>query len=88
MALHRKKVSFSSKIVIASVAAILSYTVVMVLLAVYNIQNKTNTWPPAELTALWFAFWTVELVNLTSIKKCKIKNKYEKEDDSDDGEAS
>lgn len=75
---------FSSKIVIASVLAVTSYTAVMVILAVYNIQSHANVWPPAELTALWFGFWTVELVSLASISKAKIKNKYEKEDSGDE----
>lgn len=84
MALHRKRVAFSTKIVIASVSAVILYTVVMVWLVLVNIANESDVWPPAELTALWFAFWTVELVMLASIKKDKIRNKYERNDDEDD----
>ena len=71
---------FSSKLVLVSATAIFIYTAVMIFLAIYNIQNKTNTWPPSELTALWFAFWTVELVSLATIKVSKVRNKYEKEE--------
>jgi hypothetical protein len=78
---------FASKIVAASVTATSIYTAVMLWLAVYNIDHATNTWPPIELTTLFFAFWTVEIVMLASIRKSKIKNKYEKEDDDDKGRA-
>jgi hypothetical protein len=74
---------FSSKIVIAAVTAVVIYTTVMVWLVLVNISSKSNVWPPAELTALWFAFWTVELVMLASIKKDKIKNKYERGDEDE-----
>ena len=74
------KTRFSNKLVVVSATAIFLYTAMMFVLAVYNIQNKTNTWPPAELTALWYGFWTVELVSLTTIKVSKIRNKYEKEE--------
>lgn len=75
--------SFTNKIVVSSVVAVTVYTATMVALVIYNIDNHANVWPPAELTALWFAFWTVEIVMLASIRKTKIKNKYER-DDSDE----
>lgn len=78
---HKRKMQFSSKIVVASVTAITAYTMVMVWLVLVNVANGSDIWPPPELTALWFAFWTVELVMLASIKKDKIKNKYERDDD-------
>lgn len=74
---------FSSKIVIAAVTAVVTYTTLMVWLALVNIANESDIWPPAELTALWFAFWTIELVMLASIKKDKIKNKYERDDEDE-----
>lgn len=83
----RRRVRFSTKMVVASTVAVVAYTAVMVWLVLLNIANGSDVWPPPELTALWFAFWTVELVSLASIKKDKIRNKYEREDD-DDGEGS
>lgn len=80
----KPKMQFSSKIVIASVLAVVIYTLSMIWLVLVNIANGSNIWPPPELTALWFTFWTVELVMLASIKKDKIKNKYERNDDEDD----
>lgn len=83
---HRKpRMQFSSKIVIAAVLAVVIYTMVMVWLVLVNIANESDVWPPAELTALWFAFWTVELVMLASIKKDKIKNKFERSEEDEQG---
>jgi len=79
----KRRLQFSSKIVIASVTAVTLYTLALLFLVLVNIANHQNVWPPVELTGLWFAFWTVEIVMLASIKKSKIKNKYEKEDDGE-----
>lgn len=78
-----KPLRFSSKLVIASVTAIISYTAVMFWLAFTNIQNGMDVWPPVELTISWYAFWTVELVSLATIKVTKVRNKYESEDSSE-----
>lgn len=78
-----KKLRFSSKLVIASVTAIISYTAVMFWLAFTNIQNGMDVWPPVELTISWYTFWTVELVSLATIKVTKVRNKYESEDFSE-----
>lgn len=75
-----KALRFSSKLVIASATAIIFYTMVMFLLAFTNIQNGMDVWPPVELTVSWYAFWTVELVSLTTIKVTKVKNKYESDE--------
>ena len=72
-----KALRFSSKLVIASATAIIFYTIAMFCLAFTNIQNGMDVWPPVELTVSWYAFWTVELVSLTTIKVTKVKNKYE-----------
>lgn len=74
---HGRRVRFSTKMVVASTTAVTAYTAVMVWLVLVNVANGSDVWPPAELTGLWFAFWTVELVMLASIKKDKIRNKYE-----------
>lgn len=78
---HKKsKVRFSSKIVVASVSAVLFYTIFIFCLELLNIKYGTNIQVPVDLTAAWYAFWTVELVCLASIRKTKIKNKYEYDD--------
>lgn len=77
----QKKDHFSSKIVVASVIAIVAFTVGIFLLEFTNIENLSNVQMPSELIVSWYAFWTVEIVMLASITKSKIKNKYEKDDD-------
>lgn len=80
----RRGLRFSSKVVIASVAAVVLYTVAIFCLEWANVENLTNVQVPNELTVSWYAFWTVEIVMLASIKKSKIKNKYEYERGDDD----
>lgn len=72
---------FSNYLVIASATAIILYTAAMLVLAVVNIIFSTDVWPPTELTALWYSYWTVELVMLTTIKVTKVRNKYESGED-------
>ena len=74
---EKKDSHFSTKLVIASVTAILLFTVAIFYLEFANVENMTNVQIPTELIVSWFAFWTVELVALSSITKSKIKNKYE-----------
>lgn len=72
MAEHAKDSSFSKKIVIAAVIAVLGYTIASFALGFHD----------SALTASWFAFWTVELVSLCSIKREKVRNEYEVQDGS------
>lgn len=78
-----KKDHFSSKIVVASVIAIVGFTIGIFVLEFTNIENTTNVQLPVELIVSWFAFWTVEIVMLASITKSKIKNKYHDSDDKE-----
>lgn len=75
---------FSKKIVIAAVIGISFYAIVMMQFEYLNIINHTNVFPPVEFTTGYFAFWTVEIVMLSSIKRHRIKNKHEREDSSGD----
>lgn len=75
---------FSKMIVVSAVLMITVYAAIICFLALLNIQEHTSVFPPAEFTAGYFAFWTVEIVMLASIKKHNIKNKHEKEDASGD----
>ena len=85
MALHSKRVRFSTKIVIASVLATTAYVVAMFWVVLLNIEADTNVSIPDTLTTLFFAFWTVELVSLSTIEKTKVRNKYHREEDEEDG---
>ena len=80
----KERIRFTTKIVISAVFMTTLYTVACFGLAVYNIQNHTSVNVPGELTALFFAFWTVELVMLTTLDRTKIKNKYHKEEDENE----
>lgn len=75
---------FSRVIVMSAVLMITLYAAVMCQFAYLDIQNHANVFPPVEFTTGYFAFWTVEIVMLASIKKHNIKNKHEKEDASGD----
>ena len=76
----RKEIRFSTKIVVASVCATTLYVVAMFWLALLNIENHTSVFVSDTLTTLFFAFWTVELVSLSTIEKTKVRNKYHKEE--------
>ena len=60
--------------------AVTIYVAVLLQLVFLNIDNHTSVFPPVEVTTGYFAFWTVEVVMLASIRKSKIRNKYEKDD--------
>ena len=77
---------FASKVVVASVTAVVLFTLGMFAIVIYNIDHMTNVQVPTELVVSWYAFWTVELVSLASIRKEKVKNKYEREEGDDDGQ--
>ncbi len=77
---------FSSKIVVASVTAVVLYTLAILALEWANLEHLTNIQVPSEVTVSWYAFWTVELVSLASIEKSKIKNKYHKDEGANDGD--
>lgn len=64
---------FSKALVISCVIAVTGY---LALYSVFKFNNPLGTWDTA-ITAGWFAFWGGELVALASIRKTKIRNKYE-----------
>lgn len=87
MAIRKKGIRFSTKIVTASVIATTLYVVAMFWVVFTNIQEHTNVNVPDTLTTLFFAFWTIELVSLSTIEKTKVRNKYHKEEDEEDGQS-
>ncbi len=70
---------FSRIIVTSAVLMITLYALVMCQFCFLNIQAHTSVFPPVEFTTGYFAFWTVEVVMLATIKKHKVKNKHETE---------
>lgn len=71
----KKKRKVSNIMLVIIVAAIVIYTV-----ASFWIQYRTGIPMDATLTTLYYGFWTVELISLTSIKNIKTKhenNHYE-----------
>ena len=85
MAIKRKRMRFSTKIVIASVLATTLYVLGVFWVVFTNIKNHTSVNVPDTLTTLFFAFWTVELVSLSTIEKTKVRNKYHREEEDEDG---
>lgn len=83
----KERIRFTTKIVVSAVTATSLFTIGCFWLAVYNIDHMSNVSIPAELTALFFAFWTVEIVMLTTLDKTKIKNKYHKEEEDEEDDA-
>lgn len=66
------KMNTSTKVLIASIMAIVLYTI-----ACLYIQNNTGIEVSSTLTTLWYSFWTVEIVALTGIKITKVIKDYD-----------
>lgn len=71
---HKKrKKNLTSKIILAiSIASVVAYTT-----SAFLLQFNGNMEISPTLTTCFFTFFTVEIFNLTSIKKSKIKNNYD-----------
>ena len=65
---EKKQRKVSNIMLVVIVIAIVSYTI-----ASFWLQYKTGIPIDATLTTLYYAFWTVELVSLTTIKNNKTK---------------
>ena len=65
----KKKRKVSNVMLVIIIAAIVIYTV-----ASFWIQYKTGTSIDPTLSSLYYGFWTVELIALTSIKNNKTKH--------------
>ena len=75
----KRKKNYVQKIIPLIVLAILGYT-----LTSFVLQFKTGISPDPTLTRMYFIFFTVEIVNLMTIKVSKVKNKYEQSSETDD----
>ena len=65
----RKKRKVSNIMLVIIISAIIIYTI-----ASFWIQYRTGTAVDPTLSTLYYGFWTVELISLTSIKNNKTKH--------------
>lgn len=70
----RKKRKVSNIMLVIIVVAIIAYTV-----ASFWIQYATGVAVDSTLSTLYYSFWTIELISLTSIRNYKTKYKTEEE---------
>ena len=70
---RKKKAQFADYIVFLSIFAVTAFTVAAFILQFRGMMEISTT-----LTTAWFAFWTVEIIALASIRNVKIKNEYDK----------
>lgn len=68
----RKKRKVSNIMLVIIILAILVYTV-----AAFWVQYKTGVPIDGTLSTLYYGFWTVELISLTTIKNNKTKHNNE-----------
>lgn len=77
----KKKRKFADYIVFISIFAVTSFTIAAFILQFKGLMEISST-----LTGCWFAFWTVEIVALASIRNQKIKKDYDnKKEESNNG---
>lgn len=69
----KKKAHFADYIVFLSIFAVTAFTVAAFILQFRGMMEISTT-----LTTAWFAFWTVEIIALASIRNVKIKKEYDK----------
>lgn len=74
---HKKKVSNIMLVLICTM--IIGYTV-----ADFALQYFTSIEVSPTLTTSWFAFWGVELINLTVIKTSKVKHHQDDYNEKDE----
>lgn len=69
---YKRKMSTSNKVLIASIMAIITFTIVCL-----YIQYATSVEVSSTLITLWYSFWTVEILSLAGIKISKVIKNYE-----------
>ena len=60
--------SKSDIVLIASVAAIICYTIAAIIVQLFTYTELSST-----LTTCWYSFWTVEIIALAHIKTTNVK---------------
>lgn len=76
----RKKKHFANYIIFLSIIAVTVFTA-----TAFILQFKGYMEISATLTTCWFAFWTVEIIALASIRNQKTKHEKKEETDSGNG---
>ena len=69
---YKRKMSTSNKVLIASIMAIVIFTIICL-----YIQYATSTSVSDTLITFWYSFWTVEILSLAGIKITKVVKNYE-----------
>ena len=68
---HKSKMKTSNKVLIASILAIILFTI-----ACMYIQYTTSIEVSSTLITFWYTFWTAEIVSLAGIKVTKVIKNY------------
>ena len=76
---NKRKKNYVQKIIPFIILAIMLYTTTS-----FVLQFVTGNPPDETLTKMYFLFWTIEIVNLMTIKVSKVRNKYEHQDDEEE----
>lgn len=76
---NKGKKNYVQKIIPFIILAIMLYTTTS-----FVLQFVTGNPPDETLTKMYFLFWTIEIVNLMTIKVSKVRNKYEHQDDEEE----
>ena len=75
---RKKKRHFANYIVFLSIIAVTAFTTAAFILQFKGLMEVSPT-----LTTCWFAFWTVEIIALASIRNQKTKHEKKEETDND-----
>jgi archaellum biogenesis protein FlaJ (TadC family) len=75
----KRKKNYVQKIIPLIILAIMLYVT-----ASFILQFMTGNPPDETLTRMYFLFWTIEIVNLMTIKVSKVRNKYEHKNTDED----
>lgn len=68
---QKKRMNTSTKVLIASIVAVVAFTV-----ASFILQFTTGAEISSTLTEYWYKFWTTEIIVLSGIKVSKVFKSY------------
>ena len=71
--LEKVKMSVSNKALIASIVAVVLFTILC-----FVLEFSMGIEPSPTLTECWYRFWTCEIISLCSIKLVKVYKNYDK----------
>ena len=80
----KEKMRFGTKMVILSMGGMVSYTLLLALLAILDIFLGTDIQMPSDWNGYVFAFLTVEIVSIAALRMPeKVKSKSAKDDEKE-----